>query len=816
MPAYYNGFLQVTMADAALKKIKKIRILADEVDINCEVPNLWSDWILADRPKLPGSYWTTYSRTIPNHPLSGDSAMKLIGLGAAHFTSSILSIIALVMLFFALIKRKAVHRFFAYCLIAPVRKQCENSSYFIIGILITAISLIFLESRYSFFFVRDDNFDQFLPVIEKGAHALFANGTLSTWNPCQYMGVPTTSLGLYALTYPITYISYEIADCLMHNRHLTIEIFAFIHLLAGYVVTYFLLRELNVRPSVSTLGALSFVLSGFFLIAGSAWYYVLPVAVWAPLMVLLINRFLRRTIGLPWTIGMGLVIGFFFHAGNAQMWFYAIVTCSLGLSIALLSGLINIKRMAAMLPAFLVGLGIAAPLLLVQLDETAQSLRSSIPDFFAGISWFNLFAPVQNLFANQAAPLQVRSNEEVYYFGGIFALLTISAFWYVALRLLLTQKSLPLVKLFLKRNIWLMPAIFSLAMAAGYDGLLWNVLSCMPLFSIFRQSDKFLVYFALFGIITAAVIIERLLNSKMMPKFTEAGLYGSTISLLCVHIIFCTSSFYNFADKPYPALPDGAQKLLSAGAENDLPQRLMSCSPERDRYPGYPASLTLNFPTIYDLLALEGYEPLIIMTPKMTELIQNIDKHPLLIAQEYGVKFLVSYKARPNEALTAINDSEILEDEMISPRYVSWMENILPESRLLQSLPNGAIYEIPNPKPLAFDLAKPDEPLPIKVSDNGIKIDISKIHSQSSIVVNFQYRPMFSATIDGSPTALVCDSYNRIVVPVSKNSKLLKLEYNVPWNKGLLLGGLLILLGIISSRIKVDKNVVHRSSNQFH
>ncbi|HZL87754.1 MAG TPA: hypothetical protein VFB96_05205, partial [Pirellulaceae bacterium] len=74
------------------------------------------------------------------------------------------------------------------------------------GWLLVAANLAWLEFLHPYTFTHDDNLSQFLPVIVHGARSLFDEGVLSTWNPHQFTGYPTASLGTYALTYPLTYL----------------------------------------------------------------------------------------------------------------------------------------------------------------------------------------------------------------------------------------------------------------------------------------------------------------------------------------------------------------------------------------------------------------------------------------------------------------------------------------------------------------------------------------------------------------------------------------------------------------------------------
>ena len=70
------------------------------------------------------------------------------------------------------------------------------------------------------------------------------------------------------------------------------------------------------------------------------WYYMLPVAVWAPLLVGLVAGLETETrpVGWRWAAATACVLGVFFHAGNAQMWSYALVFFGVAVSVLRHSG----------------------------------------------------------------------------------------------------------------------------------------------------------------------------------------------------------------------------------------------------------------------------------------------------------------------------------------------------------------------------------------------------------------------------------------------------------------------------------------------
>ena len=200
-------------------------------------------------------------------------------------------------------------------------------------------------------------------------------GVFPTWTPLQLLGGPLAEIGTYALTYPFTYLSYFIAEFLLGNKNLTMEIFCWMHLLAGFS------GRLLAGPtagSVATVGVglgLCLALSGFALIGGRSWYYMTPAFVWVPLLSIALLKLQTRVPSWRWTLGTGLVIGLFFHAGNAQMWVYAMGFTAFFVLWSCLVRLMPWGRLLAAVPAGLIGMGLAAPLLVPQSLATRELNR---------------------------------------------------------------------------------------------------------------------------------------------------------------------------------------------------------------------------------------------------------------------------------------------------------------------------------------------------------------------------------------------------------------------------------------------------------
>src|SRR2546429_261019 len=186
------------------------------------------------------------------------------------------------------------------------------------------------------------------------------------------MGAPLANLGAYSLTYPPTYVAYAIARHGLANEYATFEVFAVLHLVAGYAITFGLMRQLRASPAVASMVALSVVLSGSSLIMGRGWHAFVPLVVWLPVLAWGLARLCQGPVGWWWTLAMGSAIGATFHAGFPQMSIW--VTGFFVLGTIMLAGQreVPVRRACLALPALLIGVGLALPIALPQLQAAGS------------------------------------------------------------------------------------------------------------------------------------------------------------------------------------------------------------------------------------------------------------------------------------------------------------------------------------------------------------------------------------------------------------------------------------------------------------
>ena len=647
------------------------------------------------------------------------------------------------------------------------------------GWLLVAADLAWLEFRHPCTFTHDDNLSQFLPVIVHGARSLFDDGIFSTWNPHQFTGFPTASLGTYALTYPLTYLSYAAARWLLGNEYATIEVFGIVHLLAGYGTMFWAARTLGLRPSLAAAAGLCFSLCGFFLIGGRSWYYMLPLATWLPLVAVAIWRLREGRIGWRWVLGTGLLLGILFHSGNAQMWIYSASFLGIAAVYLALYGGQSWRLLVPVACALLLGLAIAAPLFLPQYLETARLKR------FAGgepivHGLFGLLAPWPFSFADRPGMTEtnnLRFMTQFYYCGTMFtsaaAIGVFSCLWH---------RWPPRIA---AANVLLALGLVAFVYALGRPGMVWGLTGELPVFKQFRHPMKYLAFVHLFGILGGGLILERLL--RRIPRLNlEWLIAGSCAALMTYHTFLALPAFFSWSIVPYPPSPAWVQQLAA-----DASGRLYPVAPRRCAARNYELSQMLHLPTVYGTMSLTGYDPLIEENPQHQELRRRLLVNPLAALRAYGVRYIVVY---PTQELPEMYPGHT---------YFRWYFWEPPEraayqatqqgGRLVHWSPGVALYEIDGAAPLAFAAGDDIAPLPVRFHAAGADVSLPPASRGMKMVVNVLPPRFLHAYADGVWVPYSTDEWGRLKLTLPAGTRTLKLRYEPPWLAGSLLGVVLAL-----------------------
>ena len=657
----------------------------------------------------------------------------------------------------------------------PVHPNYSHKSAIFIGFLFLVCCLTYLEITDTFYFTEDDNFVQFLPNILQGCRSLFEEGRFPTLNPYQRGGCPTSSLGIYALTYPLTYLSYFISKFILSNEYYTIEVFAIIHLVLGYFSSLWLFRTIGIRrPMLCVVASLSFILSGYNLIVGRSWYYMLPVVLWVPLLLVSLAKFQQNKVNWKWILFTGVGIGVFFHAGNAQMWIYTMMFFILFLGILFILERKYREKIYHVICAFCLGIAVALPLLITTFLATKDLFRGGkgrgiINGILAMVFPYPIVqAPHPNtwFWCND-------HNEvvgQIYYSGTVFIVVAFYGIFLFFIKLSMCKQR-RLIKEIILDNIWIIMSIVAFLFALGNKGGLWTIFLRLPVFNKFSHPFKFLSFVNLFFIIVGILIIERYFTKRKINRKFQNALYGLVLILIFYHITLCKAAFFSYTDKPYPQLPKDLQASLTSEGK-DYPQRIYVSSHYKSLDSNYVFCLQHNFPSVYKVLSVLGYENLL---PTL-----SLSNNKL---NQYGVKYILLSMAKEDPRNKTSTTTPFPDN--IKFRKISKFEKVI-------------LFEMEEYMPLAFLEKKPDVSFPIKFTGQGAVVDLSSLKGPSNVVVNMFYRENMVATIDGRPLKIKPDEWDRIVVLNISPGRTLEIKYIPPWRTGVFFAILILsIVGII-------------------
>lgn len=704
------------------------------------------------------------------------------------------------------------------------------------GALYLATAAAYLEGREPRYFLQDDNFAIFLPAIVRGCEIVRA-GWFPEWTTYQFLGMPLASLGTFALTYPPTYLAYFFATWALGDATWTLEIFCWAHLLVGYCGMHLLLRREGMSPVVAAWGGLCWALSGYALIATRSWYYMAPAVAFLPLLgaqILRLDSFrdggLGRRGAVPgWVLTTGLLGGLFYHAGNAQMWLYAVQLFGLAAFLRGLHRRWEWQQWAMLAAGGTCAVAIAAPLLIPQLMIVSTVRRPVGPHegIFDGLLSLILPYPLAQAPSpcTWADPASTHHGQ-FYFAGGMF-----TAMWLVGLgRLLLEPKAARTVL----GSFWHPMALLAFVLALGNVGGLWWLQSQLPFFGQAYHPFKYLPFFHLATIVIGAGYVQRLATAETVsPREAPLGTRRNralglwTISgavLIGWHVFLADTSFYRYGDRVYEPLPAKLQALLSSP---DGATRVLPIAPFRSPVRRFVWSLGLDFPLIYGVESLSGYSEFVRQTAEYRQVLDRLAADPLDALREYGVQYVILHRTAAQPVRSRSWDARWAETESLfdDGRIRSWCR----QTRPIYCDDRVAVFPVADSKPPAFwrghfksqhipggrwrdGLAT----LPGEFSPSGspaenrapavlhlrrpagafLKVDCGRTEQGGELVLNYLWSPRLRAFADGRSVSVGADNLGRIIVTVPPGTKQLCVYYRSPWSHGLIFGMLCFSLGM--------------------
>ena len=683
-------------------------------------------------------------------------------------------------------------------------RPAASKLWFWAGLAFVVAAFAMLELLDPYFFCQDDALSLELPVVLMTCRGIW-QGLVPEYNPYIFLGSPTPSI---SGTYPPMFLAYGIARHVLGDEYATFDVFAAIHLLAGYCLTFLVARRLGIGPVLAALAGLTFVLSGPVLVMSRCWhsFSVLPVAI--PLFALLVDRLRSGPVDWRWPVVTGVSLGLFYHSGFPQLF---VLGCGLMLvhAAALAAvGQVPWRRVRWLVPALAFGAAISIPVFYQQW-RLSREMSYIDPGGGTGVggNLLSMLLPyplVQGTLPNGWGSLNLEWNGHFYYFGTVLLIAFLAAVPSLAWRRIggrsHTATAGDSSRLQLALTI---PAVVAFLLALGQAGGLWWLMGLLPV-GLRNNPFRAAPWFVFFACLIGARYLEEFIASRQAlagqtaanhrPRLLVA-IAGIGVLLVALHLTRVGIAFYTFGFRPYPALLEELANVVEPD-ERGRQQRIMSFGALRSTDPSYPLTMPHNLPCQYEVPAFFGYDPLVQRFGRVIACMERLVERPQKTLAAYGVRWLLVHR-------TAWGGWE--------PQTPNRFERTFPFVPLLEKLDGNPqrslgelddyvrVFEIPDAAPLAFDAAQRTEPLPLQMSVAGLGIDLEPAAAARNIVANFLRYPDIVATADGEPVAVTEDEWQRIVVAAPAGARQIRIRYAPPRATGITIALILSFVGGVAT-----------------
>lgn len=581
----------------------------------------------------------------------------------------------------------------------------------------------------AYYFLQDDNYIQFTPIIVQSLNDFYENGTMPIYNFYQNSGIPTLNYNIYSLNYLFTHVAFIISKYILHNSLHFNSVFAFIHFFLGYVFLYKLLRLLKINFIVALVSSLSFIFCGFNLETTRSWYYLAPSIAFGPLLgyyrLLWSPNFTVKR-----AILYGVLIAIYAYSGNIQYFSYSIFLWII-LEILAYSKTRNKKIIIFISLSFSISLLLFLPQLITTLKEIKYLYRiGGVGMNIAGhLNEFLTPLPSKtNLGEHFSAIGYEKYNWTFFKCSFLSAIASFIALYYY----LFTRTG--------KRNNYLfyllIVLLFCILYGSGNFGVIYKLLRYLPFWDKFSHTFKIMLYINLLFIICGAIIINKIKNSIIIYV-----LMGVQLFALFFQIINSKTAFfiYNY-DKPYKAL--SYKNVL----DTTLDYRVLPVSVLRTTNNDFNESLMHNLATFYKIPSLEVMEDL---SPNKIDIDKNLS--------EFSVRYIIYYNKKANDDFW---EKPNINKKVLQSKYV--FDSIFSNESV-------TIYENKNYMPIV-SLYDKENKLIIKNKPkiiyecNKVSILYNEIIHPQMICLSFNYRDKLEIKLNDFIAPKFKDSLNRIII----------------------------------------------------
>ena len=690
---------------------------------------------------------------------------------------SIVGVFAIVAAFYGLLRIPAARRLEQIVIRGVAGTDCQtpaaesswrqSCTWVIAGLLVIAAALAILEHSQAYYFVQSDVYQTEFPSILQGCRTIAA-GQFPEWNPCLIMGTPTASAGMYSLLYPPMYLSYAIARWGLRDEYATMDIFAAMHFLAGYLATFAAARAMRIRPSLAFAVGISFVLTNYFLFQGRSTHATIPNLLWPPILVWAAQRWMDGRADRRWLLATSVSIAAYYYAGFPMFWVYGQLLVVAAAAIALFCRRLDWRQLLWPLAAELLALAMILPLVVVQLDITKGMAIKSI---YGG--WSMLAGIWAALFPYPLAPL----DDSLSYYAGT---LLIGCFYLSFGALLAYRWS----RNWLGRNPWMLVSLLAMWIGLGQLGGLWSLLGMLPVLrTINHAPHRLFPFFALFGLLAGGKFLERVLDDTFSRRWQRC-VAGLVAVLMLYQAVLSRDALFCFADRLYPPMKEAmAERLLPADPQTA--SRVWYAGPSFSRLPGYAGGLPVSIAAAYGVYSFNGYDPIADFRPETMFARKKMREDPVQACRAYGIRWILS--PNPDYYGAEIPEMEALCPVFIDQGIQAQRDAIAKSATLVLRQKETLLYELADVSPLAFDEAQPKTALPIRFLGRGADIDVPGT-GRRTIIINVLTRPWLFAYGNGRRLSAEPDDWGRLRVVVPDGVERVELRCLMGWWRGIVLG----------------------------
>ncbi|NLO37805.1 MAG: YfhO family protein [Clostridiaceae bacterium] len=632
-------------------------------------------------------------------------------------------------------------------------------------VLIVTLFLVLLERRYPYFFLQDDNRDQYLPYFVHNARALL-HGEIALYNFHQYLGLPHLANGNAGALYPLSWLSVLVSRLFWGHDFAAIDLVVCFHLVLGSAGFFLMLRAMGLGRPASAFGAITWPLTSYFLYISNSWYVVSgPVAAmpWMIFFAIQLHQGERPGCSLAALVVARLLLIFI---GHPQFFLYAVIFEAL-LILLLVPGGHNLFRPSRARLWYWASFAMTAifslPLVLPMWQQTRQSIRSGPIDYDTFVSGSTIL------------PLWLKGLTDPYeghVFQSIsFVGLACLAFCLVAifffLLAIIRRKSMPVQRRRLLAVLFVLGA-FSFLWAGSI--LVPRIIYLVPILNRFRWPYKLLIQFSLFLIAFSSCGLDLFLDALSQARFLRGRRLILDIAACCLIVIQLIQFGFLYYAHPVRALRIHRETVPWSEPLKDQLSDGRILSVGFDYTSEYTAhTLAFNYSTFWGLHHYAGYDALLPAA--------NDRATPGTGAYSGYFDDLGNNRTTLADRLEALRGWGV-RWYVVNPEYVRRYGE-LPLVRIAEDA-DRIVYRDDAALPLAYWVNTQEDPgIALSHTANALVLQTNRTHAES-LIVNCLWNRYFKASLDGEPIPLaVQDDRPMIFVPEGQHT--IRITYRDPY-----------------------------------